>query len=329
MIALRGYYSRYLGLVITKEREPVLGLIARVGDKVELEKMLLLVLGCAVTCQGRGRHVKKILELERELKTQILLAVSSLELEETYLNIKNVGEKENIYKGNVVTTREGSKDSGVACENINGFDYEHNLSVDESVTTVSKSDFACQHEGFFETLFDENEQDSGIGKTTITMFIQFEKPIMKDFQCQFESSIFKTSGIQDIYDDLDIRNTKDAGTDPDKMGTKDTRTDPVFQDMITVKNLKKKVVELDQLVQDMLTKDVTISDMERQVIEWEKRCGVANLRHKKARQEMEALTLALMLAKEEADNIRKALYEMKNNARVEERITGLQSELGK
>ena len=166
MIALRGYYSRYLGLVITKEREPVLGLIARVGDKVELEKMLLLVLGCAVTCQGRGRHVKKILELERELKTQILLAVSSLELEEAYLNIKNVGEKENIYKRNVITTRKGSKDIG--------FDYEHNLSVDESVTTVSKSDFACQHEGFFETIFDENEQDSGIGKTTITMFIQFE-----------------------------------------------------------------------------------------------------------------------------------------------------------
>ena len=321
MIALRGYYSRYLGLVITKEREPVLGLIARVGDKVELEKMLLLVLGCAVTCQGRGRHVKKILELERELKTQILLAVSSLELEEAYLNIKNVGEKENIYKRNVITTRKGSKDIG--------FDYEHNLSVDESVTTVSKSDFACQHEGFFETIFDENEQDSGIGKTTITMFIQSEKPIMKDFQCQFESSIFKTSGIQDIYDDLDIRNTKDAGTDPDKMGTKDTRTDPVFQDMITVENLKKKVVELEQLVQDMLTKNVTISDMERQVIEWEKRWGVANLRHKKARQEIEALTLALMLAKEEADNIRKALYEMKNNARVEERITGLQSELGK
>merc|ERR1719431_2271610 len=121
MIALRGYYSRYLGLVITKEREPVLGLIARVGDKVELEKMLLLVLGCAVTCQGRGRHIKKILGLEKELKTRILLAVSSLKLEAAYLNINIVGKRkqEINYKDEDedVTARKDSNDSGILCDN--------------------------------------------------------------------------------------------------------------------------------------------------------------------------------------------------------------------
>jgi hypothetical protein len=47
MVAIHGYYSRHLGLVLSKEREPVLGLIARVGDQVQLEKMMQLVLGCA------------------------------------------------------------------------------------------------------------------------------------------------------------------------------------------------------------------------------------------------------------------------------------------
>ena len=327
MIALRGYYSRYLGLVITKEREPVLGLIARVGDKVELEKMLLLVLGCAVTCQARGRHIKKILGLEEEMKTRILLAVSSLELEVAYLNMNLVEkkEKEINYMDRSGTARKESNDSGILCDN----DYEiDDQSDNESVTTVTKSDFACQHNGFFETIFDENEKDNDTSRKEVR-FIQVEKPVMRDFECQFESPKYMTSAIVDIDDTLDIQNTTDAGTDPCQVNTIDSSTDPVFQDMVTIQSLKKKVVELEQLVQDMLEKNVTISDMKKQIKNWERKCGVANLRHKKARQEIESLTLALMLVKEEADNLRQALYEMNNNDRVDERITDLQSKLGK
>merc|ERR1719431_1021529 len=215
MIALRGYYSRYLGLVITKEREPVLGLIARVGDKVELEKMLLLVLGCAVTCQGRGRHIKKILGLEKDLKTRILLAVSSLKLEVAYLNINIVGKREQVinYKDEDVNARKESNDSGILCDND---EYElDNQSENESVITVTKSDFSCQHDGFFETIFDENEKDNKTGKIEVR-FVQAEKPTMKDFECQYESPKYRTSAIVDIDDTLDILNTKDTGTDPEK-----------------------------------------------------------------------------------------------------------------
>ena len=92
MVAIRGQYSRHLGLVLSKEREPVLGLIARVGDQVQLEKMMRLVLGCAVTGHERGRHIRKILSLDKEMKTNILFEVKSLELEVTLLNMKLAGK---------------------------------------------------------------------------------------------------------------------------------------------------------------------------------------------------------------------------------------------
>ena len=93
MVAIRGYYLRHLGLVLSKEREPVLGLIARVGEQVELNKMLLLILGCAVTCPERGRHIRRILGLGKVLKTEMLLAIKSLDLEVTLLNLNVVLKK--------------------------------------------------------------------------------------------------------------------------------------------------------------------------------------------------------------------------------------------
>ena len=115
MVAIRGYYSRHLGLVLSKEREPVLGLMARVGDQVQLEKMMRLVLGCAVSGQERGRHIRKMLSLEKEMKTKILFEVKSLELEVTLLNIKLAGkEPMDIYnKKEEFIMRNYSTDSGI------------------------------------------------------------------------------------------------------------------------------------------------------------------------------------------------------------------------
>ena len=63
MVAIRGYYSGQLGIVLSKEKEPSVGLLARLGDKKELEKMLRLVLGCAVTGTARSAHINRILSM--------------------------------------------------------------------------------------------------------------------------------------------------------------------------------------------------------------------------------------------------------------------------
>jgi hypothetical protein len=120
MVAIRGYYSWHLGLVLSKEREPVLGLIARVGDQVQMEKMKQLVLGCAVTGQERGRHIRNILSLEKKMKTEILLKVKSLKLEVTLLTIKVAGRKTmDIYKKKEeFNMRKDSNDSGIVLNEL-------------------------------------------------------------------------------------------------------------------------------------------------------------------------------------------------------------------
>ena len=158
MVAIRGYYSRHLGLVLSKEREPVLGLIARVGDQVQLEKMMWLVLGCAVSAQERGRHIRKMFSLEKEMKTKILFEVKSLELEVTLLNIKLAGREPmdiDIRKDTFIM-RKDSNDSGIVSDD----DLDDSAMItSESVTIISKADFSCQHDEFFETTFDEHDKD--------------------------------------------------------------------------------------------------------------------------------------------------------------------------
>ena len=60
----------------------------------------------------------------------------------------------------------------------------------------------------------------------------------------------------------------------------------------------------------------------------EKMCGVANLRYKKTKQELEELKMVLMMSKEEGDNIRMELKEINDQGRVDERISVLESKLG-
>ena len=145
MIAIRGYYSGHLGLVLSKEREPVLGLIARVGDQVEVEKMMQLVLGCAVTGRERGRHISRILSLEKEMKTEILLAVKGLQLEVTLLNItlarkQYVNKKE---KAKYCMGRKNSDDSGIVSDDYD-FDKDVMQTDDiDGIMSVVKADFSA------------------------------------------------------------------------------------------------------------------------------------------------------------------------------------------
>ena len=76
---LRGYYRLHLGLLLDTQRMPDLVRLARHGDMIEvvgsfvpysnfhqkndaqIDKMILLVVGSAVTCPDRNHHISRIL----------------------------------------------------------------------------------------------------------------------------------------------------------------------------------------------------------------------------------------------------------------------------
>ena len=65
--SIQTYYKHHLGLVLDQDRVPHLGQLARNGRDGGVEhwdnvdKMIVLVLGCAVTCPHRKQHIDKIL----------------------------------------------------------------------------------------------------------------------------------------------------------------------------------------------------------------------------------------------------------------------------
>lgn len=65
--SVQAYYRHHLGLVLDPARVPDLGQLARHGrddggeDSDNVDRMIGLVLGCAVTCPNRKLHIDKIL----------------------------------------------------------------------------------------------------------------------------------------------------------------------------------------------------------------------------------------------------------------------------
>ena len=67
--SLCGYYRQEVGLMVDSSRLPDLNQLARLGQEQEVESLIRLVLGVAVTCPDRARHISIILSQS----TQVLL----------------------------------------------------------------------------------------------------------------------------------------------------------------------------------------------------------------------------------------------------------------
>ena len=65
--SLCGYYKHQVGLVLDSARLPDLGRLGRRGGREEVDSLIRLVLGVAVTCQLRGRHITLILSQEPQV----------------------------------------------------------------------------------------------------------------------------------------------------------------------------------------------------------------------------------------------------------------------
>ena len=65
--SLCGYYKHQVGLVLDSVRLPDLGRLGRRGGREEVDSLIRLVLGVAVTCQLRGRHITLILSQEPQV----------------------------------------------------------------------------------------------------------------------------------------------------------------------------------------------------------------------------------------------------------------------
>ena len=61
---LTGYYRHQLGLLLHPSRKADLGQLARLGQEEEVDSLVRLILGVAVTCSQRAAHIKLILSLD-------------------------------------------------------------------------------------------------------------------------------------------------------------------------------------------------------------------------------------------------------------------------
>jgi len=228
---------------------PDLVQLARKGDHTEIDRMIVLVLGCAVTCPDRSCHISRILESDNiKMKTEILKQVASLRLEKTFLNLRlavkiskydeayPLRNEEHEQQRLPHVERKWSSDSGIVTDEYN---HKHQKNVFTTTLRDTRS-------GVLETSFDTLE-DNGDG--IISENCQnnvLNKQDMKDFQCQVNIGCkLKTSEIIDVDDEL-----------LDSCETTDISTDPVFDDKILVENLENKIRSLLTDLEDAEEKNV-------------------------------------------------------------------------
>ena len=67
--SVSGYYRQEVGLIINSSRVPDLNQLARLGHSQQVESLIRLILGVAVTCQDRARHISVILSQETQVSS--------------------------------------------------------------------------------------------------------------------------------------------------------------------------------------------------------------------------------------------------------------------
>ena len=65
---LTGYYRHQLGILLPNNRKADLSQLARLGQEEEMEALIRLILGVAVTCRHRANHINIILSLNIQVR---------------------------------------------------------------------------------------------------------------------------------------------------------------------------------------------------------------------------------------------------------------------
>ncbi|EDW28511.1 GL19224 [Drosophila persimilis] len=99
--SLYDYYSEVLNYTLSDFVKPDVQRIAEKCDLVELERLLQLVLGCAVNCAKKQSYITEIMCLEEELQANIMRALQELE------------SSRNAAEGGIVTSLSRSSISGM------------------------------------------------------------------------------------------------------------------------------------------------------------------------------------------------------------------------
>ena len=258
-----------------------------------------LVLGCAVTCRERQRHISLLLSLRPALRTSLLMVLSSLQPLVTLLHLSlGVHREERGERGEteeteetedreekMMVTRKCSDDSGVGLEVE---EEEGGLSV------VVRVDVGVQHDGFFETSFDEEEdKDRGVVSVRVQdsqcqVSLADLQPERADFQSQTEEEGQSQAGL--------VRGMSSEVVDVDAALGEEEQ-----EGLVNI--LEERVRELEG----------RLEEVERSRREGIRRRDGMRRREQGWRQELEAVRLALVLALQEGNNMRQEVGE-----RVEE-----------
>jgi len=292
MISLRSYYYQHIGLVIDKEKEPCLELIARVGDKSQLEKLMKLILACALNGPEKKKNIQRILEMDAAMRTELIKVINSMDIERTLLNMQMLSKyTKQQTKRMIKIDRQDSHDSGTV--------EDEESSYGSDINRIEKVDFECQHDGYFETSFEKDELFKP--KETTTCFTNTDEPKMEDFGCQFNGVMDKTSDVVDIDECLMIMEKRDASVGTSIISTADAQTEPVFNDLENILKLNQQIEYLEKHLSERITDQIQIEDRmrdkERFNVELKKQLD-------QAQQEQKSLMTSLRMAEEKIANLR-------------------------
>jgi len=90
LISINSYFRQQLGVCLLQSRIPDILRIARDVDRTELNKLVDLLLGCAITCKGRRDHIERILQMQPQQKSEVMLRLRSLDLEMGVLQVNKL-----------------------------------------------------------------------------------------------------------------------------------------------------------------------------------------------------------------------------------------------
>jgi len=302
--SVQGYYRLHLGLILERIRIPDLVKIARTGDPVEVDRMIVLVLGCAVTCPERGGHITRILSSGSKMKTEILNQITSLGLERTFLNLKmtEASLKMKMKSSTVANYSDERYHRERKCDIDSGIeDDQYHKNCIHQINLTNIQALTSSNSGVLETSFEvdsvidpENESTKSCSKV--------------DFSCQFDANYYmKTSEIIDVDDEI----CEDFDFYDHEMV--DESLDPIFGDKSLMETLKN---EIRLLVSKLENSERINMNLEDENWELKQKYGENEKILLMKNDEIEILKTSLELAQGETQKLENLIKETKLNGSV-------------
>lgn len=254
------YYSEVLGQELSNYEFPDVAEIGEFNNKVELGKMLQLVLGCAINCEEKEQYIQAIMALEEGVQLSVMNSLQQvLQLRDSSLSISSVKD-DSEYNRN---RQSPLKSASFLAEQEHTAQKMHNLQDQVRLLKEEKSTLLLENERLLLTGpgFKERSDGSSADKHMAQLQFQIEKLKEENFSLETAKEEYKSR-----YDDKDKETHKlnekidqlsslaeESRSLKDEMDVLRHTQDKVTRYEATIEAYKKKLGELGDMRQQMKT----------------------------------------------------------------------------